>query len=458
MSADLERAYAKLAEKADKAIIPSFSGVLARARRRRRRQVSTSLAAVAALAILAGAATLFTRGTTLEPGSKIFVTFDGSSGQVLAFPSPTRSIRTISDQQRSYVMWEGLDDQVWIAVIDLATGRTPWEPVSLGKLGGVHPFEVSQEAILLFTEPQSRNGLESIIAVDPLTGKVMWTLPYRFSNFVLYSDTLVVSSNPAGRPEALDLRTGRPKWTAPDPLTNGRLFAMRDYRAFESYSGGPWPVPTDQRVVLRFADGRLQIRDAGTGEVLSQRSGMQAPPGLMHEIVIGDNLYWLDPQGILRASLTGSDAPQRLYPQTDIDRTTMLQPCGPTLICLDSLNELAAIDGQGHQVWRIPHWQGSRTLVGGSRIVSQEGPTRSVVYDQQGKQLLPPGYQDGTAAWTDPDNLLIFRPAGVTGYSMTTGEGKVLGQILWQNGCSWNATKLVCPTPTGVSVWTYALS
>src|SRR5688572_27210029 len=100
MSADLEQAYAKLAEKADKAKIPSFSGVLARARQRRRRAVSTSFSALVVLAVFAGVAFLPRHGTTPEPqpGNKVFVSFDAMVPPVFAYPGPAQFAMTMSDE------------------------------------------------------------------------------------------------------------------------------------------------------------------------------------------------------------------------------------------------------------------------------------------------------------------------------------------------------------------------
>jgi hypothetical protein len=307
MSADLEQAYAKLAEKADKAKIPSFSGVLDRARQRRRRTVSTTLSVLTVLAVSAGVAFLPRQGPTpvTDYDNKIFLTFDALAAPVIKYPGPARFGMTVSDEQRSYAMWMGEDDQEWVGAIDLTTGEVPWAPVSLGKFGDTNGIQASQGAILLLTEqgfdnPLIQNGQDTIVAVDPLTGRVMWTLPYSFNDTerVLYSNTLILSWNTTGKTEALDLRTGNPKWTVTDPLAPGGVNAMRDHREFESYAG--WsglPVPKDPRVVLHFADGRIQIRDVGTGNVLSERSGARPEPGGWREIVIGDNLYWTDSRG-----------------------------------------------------------------------------------------------------------------------------------------------------------------
>jgi outer membrane protein assembly factor BamB len=336
----------------------------------------------------------------------------------------------------------------------------------LGKFGDINGMQASQGAIILLTEqgfdnPLIHNGQDTIIAVDPLTGKVMWTLPYNFNDTerVLYSDTLVISRNEWGKTEALDLRTGHPKWTITDPLVPGGLNAMRDRREFESYGGfGGLPVPTDRRVVLHLADGRIQIRDVGTGDVLSERSGATPTVGGWRETAIGEYLYWTDPRGVMRASLTGSEEPARLHTRAQTDGTTSVEPCGPELVCISNHEEIIAIDDLGREAWRITTPTGAATFISGSGLATVDRENKSAVYDLRGNQLLPSGYQDSAALWADADSLLIFRQDGITGYSLTSGQGKMLGQNRVEGYCSWNATKLVCPTRDGISVWTYALS
>ncbi|GIH06061.1 hypothetical protein Rhe02_41280 [Rhizocola hellebori] len=467
MSAELERAYAKLAEKADKEKIPSFYGVLARARQRRRRTVNTTLSAIAVLAVFAGVAFLprFEEGP-MHGNGRVFVTFDAAAGQVITYPSPVQFAMTATDGQRSYVMWWGEDNREWVAAIDLATGQTPWAPISLGTFGDTNGMVASPGAILLLTEGSYDNLLihdnrDTIVAVDPLTGKVMWTLPYSFNDTdrVLYSDTLVISWNKTGKTEALDLRTGNPKWTVTDPLAPGGVNAMRDHREFESYGG--WsglPVPTDKRVVLHFVDGRVQIRDVGTGNVLSERSGATAEPGGWRETVIGDSLYWTDPRGVMRASLTGSQAPTRLNTPASSDERTRVEPCGPELICVVTGKEIVAIDERGREAWRISTPTGVGTFASTSGIATLDNEGHSAAYDLKGSQFLPAEYRSGAALWLDADSLLIFQTTGITAYSLSRRVGIMLAPNRVTGYCSWNAMQLVCPTQTGISVWTYAVS
>jgi hypothetical protein len=211
-------------------------------------------------------------------------------------------------------------------------------------------------------------------------------------------------------------------------------------------------------VVLHFADGRIQVRDVSTGDVLSERSGVQVVPGGWRETVIGDNLYWTDPQGVMRASLTGSQAPTRLHTRAETDASTGVEPCGPELVCVSTRNDIVAIDGLGREAWRVTTPYSEALFVGGSGVAIFDDGTKSAVYDLRGNQLLPSEYQVGTAQWTDADNLLIFQPAGIIGYSLSRRKGAVLGENQVSGNCSWNATKLVCPTEKGISVWTYALS
>jgi hypothetical protein len=93
-----------------------------------------------------------------------------------------------------------------------------------------------------------------------------------------------------------------------------------------------------------------------------------------------------------------------------------------------------------------------------SGIATLDREGHSAVYDLRGNQVLPSEHRDGAALWAGRGSLLVFGEAGITGYSMSSRKGTVLGENRVAGYCSWNATKLVCPTKDGISMWTYAFN
>ncbi|HEX6681227.1 MAG TPA: PQQ-binding-like beta-propeller repeat protein [Candidatus Limnocylindrales bacterium] len=170
----------------------------------------------------------------------------------------------------AYVMWLDSRQVERVVAIDTATGRPLWEPTQLGRFGDTSGMMVSRDAILMMTEQRFVND------GDPATGKVMWERDYGFNDTdrELYDDVLVITWQTEGRTEALDLKTGRPRWTVNERVIPGGTNALRTREEFRftGFHTGPKP-PADRRIALQLADGRIQVRDVDTGGLVSERGG-----------------------------------------------------------------------------------------------------------------------------------------------------------------------------------------
>lgn len=476
MSTELDRFYAKLADRVDAVPPPELSAVRARAAQRRRRSFGGLLAAAAAVvaalfgaqAVLAPAATPVRPVLPALPATTEFVPFDGSVAPVIRYPSPARFGMTVTSGDRSYAMWMAEDGTEWVGAVDLAAGKPLWPALSLGKFGDTNGMEVSAGAILLLTEqgfdnPLIKDGSDTIIAVDPATGKIMWTLPYSFNDTdrVLYDDTLVITWVQRGMTEALDLRTGKARWTVTDRVAQSGTNAMRTLAESHTVGGLTARVPADRRVVLHLADGRVQVRDVISGQVERELTApvlSSGPDLLRQETVVDGTLYQFagDKAGALR--LDGSAAATEVTLQATLAGSWPTPCAGGGVFCAvtddtgDSA-KLTAVDAHsGATVWQRDlkaRVQGVLSSPTGLLGVGEP----SVVLAVDGTLLAE---LDGRAMWVESGNLLVVGQAGVTGRQLATGDDVALGQLSVTGYCSANATMLTCPTADGIGVYRYA--
>ncbi|GAA2376078.1 hypothetical protein Cme02nite_10330 [Catellatospora methionotrophica] len=473
MSTDPERFYAALAERVDAVPPPELSAVRARAAQRRRRSFGGLLAALAAavVAVLGAQAVLSPAATPpvrpVLPAVTDFVSFDGSADPVIPFTGPVGFGMTTTLGDRSYAMWMAEDGNEWVGAVDLLTGRPLWPARNLGKFGDTNGMQVSAGAILLLTEqgfgnPLIKDGSDTIIAVDPATGQIMWTLPYSFNDTdrVLYDDTLVISWPLRGVTEALDLRTGKARWTAREPVLQSGTNAIHTMAELYAFGGFTGRTPADRRVVLHLSTGRAQLRDVTTGRVEQEIVAPVLPldgDTLRYETVVGENIYQFAGHRAKVQPLDGSPTMPDQAVQADLTGTWP-SPCMYTLFCAitgdtgDSATLTVVDPSLG-----VTHWEREvKTRVRGvfptADGVLVVGET-SLVFAPDGT---PVASVDGQAMWVESGNLLVFGPAGVSGHQLSTGENVALGKVDVAGYCSANATMLTCPTKDGIGVYRYA--
>lgn len=474
MAADLTRLYESLGQVADAAAVPGVDKIRARVRQRRIRTISVALSAVLVLAVLAStAAWLLPRIESAVPPDvgppTTFLPFDPSAKPVVRTESGFDFGYAIARPGRAYVMWLDDNSVERVVAIDTAAGKPLWEPTVLGRFGDTNGMMVSRDAILMLTEQRFANdggpvGSDRLIAVDPATGKVMWELDYGFNDTdrVLYDDVLVLSWQREGRVEALDLKTGSPKWTAREKVIAGGTNPVRTYEEFRvtGAAGLAEPPPTDPRVVLQLEDGRVQVRDAATGRLISERAGaglQTAPDVYSYPAVFEDKVYAVDQRGLVEIELTGASAPRVVFAPTG-NVNAPIVPCGRTLICvLDTkkgsfATDLVLVDtSQSRQVWRKPVGEQADAPLPSAGGVLIVGDGMSMVFDMSGNQLWTA--PDSAAGWVDSGNLLVFGQAGVSGHVLSSDKTVPLGG--GHRFCAWDATHLTCPGPQGIFTWRY---
>ncbi|MEU8005217.1 PQQ-binding-like beta-propeller repeat protein [Catellatospora sp. NPDC049111] len=476
MSTELERFYARLADRVDAVPPPELSAVRARAAQRRRRSFGGLLAAGAAVvaalfgaqAVLAPAATPVRPVLPALPAATDFLPFDGSAAPVIRFTGPVRFGMTSTAGERSYAMWMAEDGTEWVGAVDLTTGKALWPALSLGKFGDTNGFEVSAGAILLLTEqgfdnPLIKDGSDTIIAVDPATGKIMWTLPYSFNDTdrVLYDDTLVITWVQRGVTEALDLRTGKARWTVTDRVAQSGTNAMRTLAESYVVGGLTARVPADRRVVLHLADGRVQVRDVVSGKVERELAApvLSAGPDLLRqETVVDGTLYQFAGAKVGTLRLDGSAAASEATLQATL-AGSWPSPCaagGVFCAVTDDTGDsakLTAVDAHsGATVWqRDLKGMVRGVLPSGVGLLAMGEPSAVLAVD--GTPLAELG---GSAMWIESGNLLVIGQSGVFGHQLATGDDVALGQLSVTGYCSANATTLTCPTKDGIGVYRYA--
>ncbi|MEV4414895.1 PQQ-binding-like beta-propeller repeat protein [Catellatospora sp. NPDC049609] len=478
MSVDLDRLYARLAERADAAGPPPLSAVRARAARRRRRSLGGLLAAGAAVvAALFGAQAVLTPAATtpppprpwLPPAEAGFTPFDGTAPPVLAYRTPARFGMTATLGDRAFAMWLAEDGTEWVGGIDLTVQKMLWPSLSLGKFGDTNGMEVSPGAILLLTEqgfdnPLVQGGSDTIIAVDPDLGRIMWTLPYSFNDTgrVLYDDTLVLSRPEQGRVEALDLRTGKTRWSAAERTLATGLNPVHTAAEHHRTAGWSGTVPTDRRVVLHLADGRVQVRDVTSGRVERELAMPVLPAAgelTRQEYAVDGVLYQFAGSTVSRLPLDGSAPAVQSTLGSGLDQARV-QPCGGQ----GRFCALREGPGDGATLWLVDAHSGAtrwqQTVGGEGATILYAAPGvvaasrgRSQVFDPAGKPLAE---VDGQAMWVGSGNLLVLGEGEVSGHQLATGTRVRLGSLTVSGFCSWNDTMLICPTEQGIGVYRYA--
>ncbi|MBV1856206.1 outer membrane protein assembly factor BamB family protein [Catellatospora tritici] len=472
MSTDLDRLYAKLAAQADALTPPALDQVRRRARQRRRGNVLTVVTAcVAVIGVLAGLRLLLAPPPPVEPlrplppAPATFTPFDASATPVLRYPSPVRFAMASTVDDRSYAMWMAEDGTEWVGGIDLKTSRALWPPLSLGKFGDTNGMVVSQSAILLLTEqgfdnPLVKDGSDTVIAVDPDTGRLAWTLPYSFNDcdWALFADTIVIGCQDRHTVEALDLRTGQTRWSSGIGAVQGGINPVRQLSEYYLLHGLSASPTRSGQVVLHLTDGKVQIRDAATGTVVKELSmPVLGTDTRRQEFAVDGFLYQFARPAYSRVPLDGSASPVE---GTLGSGKSQVQPCGAAgrFCTVDNqsgeratVTMLDAVTGQ--TAWQVEIATQANDVIAspaGLLLVGQ----KTTVLGLDGSTLAE---IDGQAMWLESGNLLVFESEAMFGFQLATQETIKLADFPSATRfCSWNSTMLTCPTMIGIGVYRYA--
>ncbi|MDI1464717.1 PQQ-binding-like beta-propeller repeat protein [Catellatospora sp. KI3] len=472
MSIDLDRLYAKLADRADTLQPPTLDGIRHRARQRRRGNALTLVAAcLAVLGTALGMRLLLAPSAQVEPLRPVppadspFIPFDGAAPPVLRYDSPTRFALSATVGDRSFAMWMAEDATEWVGGVDLTTGRALWPPLSLGKFGDTNGMQVSAGAILLLTEqgfgnPLVKDGSDTVVAVDPDTGKIAWTLPYNFNDceWALFDDVIVLGCQEKHTVQALDLRTGKARWTSEVGAVQGGINPVRklaEYYPVHGWSDGP---TAGGKVVLHLTDGRVQVRDAATGTVAKELTMPVLPSDLRRqEFAVDGWLYQFVAGTFNRMPLDGSAAP---VGGTLAAGASQLHPCAVAGRFCNAVSQgtesavVTMVDAvAGQTVWRvevptqaddvIPSAHGLLVSGQNTTVLGMDGSTLSEI--------------EGSAMWMESGDLLVFDQRNVSGFHLATRESLKLAELSSPaRFCSWSSTMLTCPTAEGIAVYRYS--
>ncbi|GAA1802870.1 hypothetical protein GCM10009682_25940 [Luedemannella flava] len=470
MSTDLDRLFGKLADRVDAVAPPALDQVRRRARQRQRGTALTVVATcLAVISAAVGMKLLLTPTPSVDPTppalppATSFTAFDGSVAPVLRYPGPVRFGATSTIGDRAYAMWMAEDGTEWVGGIDLTTRRPLWPALSLGKFGDTNGMQVSAGAILLLTEqgydnPLIKDGADTIVVVDPATGKVAWTLPYSFNDcdWAVFADTVVLSCPDKGTVQGLDLRTGEARWSTTGAAVADGVNAVQGLDGFFPRHGWSEEPSTSDQVVLHLTDGQVQVRDAASGAVVKQLSMPVLNGG--QEVVVDGVLYQFTGTTSRSIALDGSAAPvdatlpvpageARLYPCGAGGRFCAVANVGDERATVTMVDVPA-----GRTVWQVEVATQARDLIPSAAGLLVPGQ-RSTVLGLDGSTLAE---LDGNAMWLESGNLLVLDGKTVVGYQLATREKIELAQLPGARYCSWNSTMLTCPTTEGIGVYRYA--
>ncbi|WP_117210954.1 PQQ-binding-like beta-propeller repeat protein [Allorhizocola rhizosphaerae] len=462
MSAELDRLYERLAERADAVPLAGLGDIRARARHRRNRTIVT--AAIAVVAVVAAIMPWLARSTpppVIQPDVPppiTFTPFDPDAKPVVAFDKPAELGIALASDTHAYVMWLDEDNSEHVAVIDLATRRPVFAPVNVGRFGDTNGMQVARDAIVLlaeqgFGETGGPVRPDTIIALDPGTGRELWRLPYSYNDTdrVLFPDLLVLTWISDGRTEAIDLKTGAVRWTFDEPAVKGGTTAIRAPQESEVVSASD-----DRRVVVHTRSGRLKVLDVDSGRVLSERDGPATGP-TGYGFVLDGKLYAASEKEVREIDVFGT-APLRLI-HTTAKATRAITPCATRLICVVADDRVAAVDPVSAKVvWEhtVFEFRWSPVPYGPNLLVlGSQGP---VILGPAGQALAEPKLQGTLATWIDGGNLLLWSAdSGVSGLSLATGAVTKLGENALVAGLLAVAGNMVImPTPEGIFVHRFA--
>ncbi|SCL22187.1 PQQ-like domain-containing protein [Micromonospora rhizosphaerae] len=252
-------------------------------------------------------------------------------------------------------------------------------------------FLVVGDRLVVADGPNTVGGDGRLVAAYRLPGgEPLWRLGMPGGDHVLgvgmVAGTLLVSSSPAGAGDptstAVDIDTGRVRWREPGyplPTQDGRLLFARSrpdgtwtLRLVDPASGSSrWSLPMPSNgaeyrfgdrgvaeIVLLTVDGRVEIRDPGSGGLLRAGRVPSAADGVSYRFnqVVGDLLLlddgagWISGYGLERLD-------RRWTIPVDLRTAAYFQDCGHVICLRDRDARLRLIDpATGRSRWTGERW------------------------------------------------------------------------------------------------------
>lgn len=423
-------------------------------RQQRRRNTVRGIVAFLTTAAAASAYLLFAPMPKPEPTVPYVILPYDSVGAAFA------QIR--AEGQHALLAWQGMRGEGRAAVIDLKRDKLAGDPLDLGnwsELLEVIGLSRGGGHIVAHNDYDGHDDW-ALFTIDLESGKVLWQHKSDAAGHgqaIVLRDTVVIveasrEDGSGGHVKALDARTGSPKWTVDEPIRH-------------------LLITEDDRLGLLQPDGVLRVRDAATGRLLSQRSGIT--PTESPDLIFGDFLYRSTDYGLYRAPLSG-EAP--LEQMTRL-RLADLGMCGRYLCAGDPDGiETTAFDlKSGREVRRLTARMNGKPQLSGRGMIMASGTAEnsSVIFDMDGNQIGPPSVSQRRAQWVGDDHVLLVRQIPSTDsvpnltaepgnvrtrselslYSFPEGKTKPLGEEVLHGVCGGSVGKFVCPTDTGFTLY-----
>ena len=372
------------------------------------------------------------------------------------------------------------DGRLGVVAVDPATGDQRWDEATTVRADRWFGLRATPDAVIAVADAYS-SATRPVAVLDPTDGRQLWHFEILGKDqLFVFDDVLVWSDVDGARLVGLDLRDGTERWEHENPAdqyddTDTAVYpavSAADLTGPAGFDGAPTTpdLADDRRIVQLTSTRHARVFDAGSGELLGDRSNVAAPtdPVVVYagRLVIAPS----DSSGYRLASydLSTTGESVNLYtPADDQRRLQSLTPCGGTRICLlestgfgSDTNELVVIDPAEDGVqWRVPAADFEVVVPVGDQILLRRTttPYLSLLLDSDGEELLR---RDGVAVRIDRANLLWFlddpgsypEDASVAGVPAAAPADRLeLGvlQGVRTVACSWDRAVVFCPTADG---------
>ncbi|MFV2095703.1 Hsp70 family protein [Micromonospora sp. LOL_014] len=445
-------------------------------RRRRRLPWLVGGAALALVAVTVASVVYLLR----DPARPIEFRAFSQVGKAITVPEDADAGFTQLVDGQAYGGYVRDDGRLGVVAVDPATGDKRWDEATTVRADRWFGLRATPDAVIAVADAYS-SATRPVAVLDPTDGRQLWDFEILGKDqLFVFDDILVWSDVDGARLVGLDLRDGTERWAYDNPAdqydaTDTAVYpavSAADLTGPAGFDGAPTTpdLADDRRIVQLTSTRHARVFDAGSGELLGDRSNVAAPtdPALVYagRLVIAPS----DSSGYRLASydLSVSGEPVNLYtPADDQRRLQSLTPCGGTRICLlestgfgSDTNELVVIDPAEDGVqWRVPAADFEVVVPVGDQILLRRTttPYLSLLLDSDGEELLS---RDGVAVRIDRANLLWFlddpgsypEDASVAGVPAAAPAARLeLGvlQGVRTVACSWDRRVIFCPTADG---------
>ncbi|MEU4641382.1 PQQ-binding-like beta-propeller repeat protein [Micromonospora sp. NPDC023814] len=327
-----------------------------------------------------------------------------------------------------------------------ADGRAP-APLWRARVPAAGRFWQVQSVpgVVLFSVTREQT-LGETVALDPATGRERWRQPGH--PWPDLAGTLLVQTADSVR--SVDPVSGRALWSVRTP-PEGAHFGVRDGLI--------------ARIVLLMADGRAEVRDPRSGDLLHAADlRPDRQPAFGQTVVTDDLLLVVQPQaGVVTAY--GLDGLRPRW-ETRVPLVEHVIDCGELLCAAGQTGELRALDpATGAVRWTAEGRMGVLSGREGRLLALAPGSTGerfSVLDAATGRQVADLGTWQ-LMPWQDADRLLAVRPAAFGGglvvgeLDVVAGRSRVVDVLRDASGdCRGGTGTVLCRLRTGeYGVWRF---